>query len=127
MSEYGDTKNIDITGIDPAVILMMAHNNSRPLGMGFLQDRGPMSYETAKTITDEALSTGVDHNDVASFKGLGGRNKPGECHFDYVYGRPMKFSIKDNTIPDSWGYNRDNGSGALERIIEQARTYKKGQ
>jgi len=126
MSEYGSTKNIDITGIDPAVILMMAHNNSRPLGMGFLQDRGVMDYDRAKGIVDEALGTGVDHNDIAAHKGLFGRNKPGECHFDYVCGRPMKFSIKGDMIPDSWGYNRDNGSGALERIIEEARNYKVG-
>ena len=39
-------------------------------------------------------------------------------YFDYLYGRVMKIHLAGDEL-DTWGYNRDNGDGAAERIISQ--------
>lgn len=86
---------MDIKGLDKAVVLAALYNGSHQLGMGFLHKRGaePMSVEQAR----EELADGP--------------------YFDYLHGRVMKISLQGDEL-DTFLYNRDNGEGAAERIIE---------
>jgi hypothetical protein len=48
------------------------------------------------------------------------------AYFDYLKGRVMKVSLKDNEL-DPWGYDRDNGQGAALRVIERVRAQVRSQ
>lgn len=89
---------MDITGLDKAEILAALFNNSKQQGMGFLDSRGSnkMTVEHAR----EILET--------------------EDSFDYLYGRVMKIRLRGDEF-DPWLYDRDNGAGAAERVIEDLR------
>jgi hypothetical protein len=86
---------IDITGMDKAEILAALYNGSRPLGMGMLH------------FTPEDMGKNEAHellNETTSF--------------DYLKGRVMKISLKGDELYTGL-YNRDNGEGAAERIIQR--------
>lgn len=87
---------ISLVGLDKAAVLAALYNASRPLGMGFLQyDPAPMTVEDAKRIGPEQ-------------------------RFDYLKGRVMKIDLtKDDLYTDL--YNRDNGPGKAEKIVEELR------
>lgn len=87
---------MNISGLDKAKILAALYNGSQQQGLGFLNDSGrsPMTPE-------EALKE-FDNN-------LGFR-------FDYLRGRVMKVDLAGDDL-DTWLYNRDNGEGAAESII----------
>ena len=40
----------------------------------------------------------------------------GNNYFEYLNGKVMKLDLSDLSKVDTWGYNRDNGSGALEKV-----------
>ena len=40
--------------------------------------------------------------------------------FDYIMGRVMKIDLGKDDV-DTWGYNRDNGKDAAEKVIETLR------
>jgi hypothetical protein len=86
---------MDITGIDKAKILAALYNGSRQQGMGFMNQRG------ASGMTEEEAREELKLKD----------------HFDYLHGRVMKISLKGDELRTDL-YNRDNGDGAAERIIE---------
>jgi hypothetical protein len=90
---------IDIKGLDKAELLAALYNNSKPLGLGFLQaDPNPMTKEEAAQIIRE--------------EGLG---------FDYLKGRVMKLNLGGDTL-NPWGYDRDNGAGSAAKTVEGVRT-----
>jgi len=94
---------IDITGLDKAEVLAALFNGSKQQGMGFLDERcaADMTVEHAREILKES------------------------CDFDYLYGRVMKIAIAGNEI-DTWLYDRDNGKGHAEIIINDLRNKLKG-
>lgn len=89
---------IDITGLDKAEVLAALFNGSRQQGMGFLDLRGAteMTVDHAR----EILKTQHD--------------------FDYLYGRVMKISVSGDEL-NPWLFDRDNGEGAVEEIINDLR------
>lgn len=90
---------IDIKGLDKAELLAALYNNSKPLGMGFLQaNANPMGKAEAQAILDR-----------------------GETHFDYLNGRVMKIDLSSDTL-ETWGYDRDVGQGAAAKAVEQVRS-----
>lgn len=92
-----NTVNID--GIDKVDLLIALHGASQPLGLGFIQ---------------EATTGGVlDRTEV---EGWLTRSK----YFDYVQGRIVKCDLTGPEM-DVWGYDRDNGAGAAERVVEGLR------
>lgn len=104
------SEEINIVGIDKAELLAALYNNSRPMGMGFLQARdGIMTKEEAQ----KAIEVGDD-----SSRMFGKREELGTRHlyFDYLFGRPLKIDISGDTVRP-WGYDRDNGQGAVARIV----------
>lgn len=89
---------INISGLSKAKVLAALYNNSKPLGMGFLQfDPCEMSEEDAQSLLDG-----------------------GHMYFDFLKGRVMKVDLKTDEV-DPWGYDRGNGQGALEKIVNELR------
>lgn len=92
---------VDITGLDKARLLAALYGGARAQGMGFLQYvPGPMSIDEAR------------EHIAACF---GGRLK-----FDYLKGRVLKVNITGDTMNTAL-YNRDNGDGFAEYIVQQLR------
>lgn len=88
---------INIEGMDKAEVFAALYNGARPQGLGFLH------YDATPLTANEA------------------RNKYGvEGYHDYVSGRVMKVDLRGNEF-DSWGYNRDNGDNAAEKIVNALR------
>lgn len=102
-------KTVSIKGLNKAALLAAFYNASRPMGMGFLQAReGDMTLEYAQKLID-----GQDTGDYP-----GGRRET--LYFDYVHGRPLKIDLKDDEM-SVWGFDRDHGEGATERIVNKIR------
>lgn len=86
---------MNISYLSKAHVLAALYNGSRPLGMGMIQfDPKPMSVDEAQQILDT-----------------------GKTYFDYLKGRVMKIDLGGDEL-DTRLYNRDNGGGAAETIIE---------
>lgn len=97
---------VNIKGLDKAEVLAAAFNSSKQQGMGFCDTRG--GFDITK---DEAEKIIKERND--SHKNAG-------YNYDYLRGRVLKISIDEDEI-DPWGYDRDNGEGALERAVAPLR------
>lgn len=92
------SEEVDITGIEKSVLLAALFNASKPLGYGALHfNAKPMTAEEAQEIINEQ-----------GFR------------FDYLNGRVMKINISGDTV-NVWGYDRDNGTGAVKSIVEGLR------
>lgn len=92
---------MNIAGLDKAEVLAALYNGSRQQGMGILQTRGA-----------EGMTVEQAREELAS-------NERG--YFDYLHGRVMKISLRGDEL-DTALYNRDNGNGAAESIIEDLRS-----
>ena len=96
-----------------ALLLKCLHDNTRPVGMGFMQAR-EVTYDDCMVI-------------------VSGLNRRFE--FDYFYGRPLKVFLKevpgasgkfdDYTLVlyGAWLYDRDapGGKGSCQRAVDQAK------
>jgi hypothetical protein len=91
---------ISFEGLSRAEVLAGLYNAARPQGRGFLEyDSEPMTVEEAEEILKQ------------------------QSYFDYLKGRVMKISLLEGkTGFDEWLYDRDNGLGAAERVINELRT-----
>lgn len=88
---------VSIEGLDRAEVLAALYNASRPQGLGFLQyDAAPMTREEAVKLLAETT------------------------YFDYLKGRVMKIAVEGDAI-DPWGYDRDNGEGAVFAVLMELR------
>lgn len=96
-----DEQMVDIEGLSRAQVLAALFNASAPGGMGFLQaPSGP------KVMTEEHAEGWVHER----------------TSFDYLYGRPLKLNLMDDTEFDPRGFDRDNGGpGTAQRVIDQLR------
>ena len=89
---------VDIKGLDKAEVLAALYNHSKPQGLGFLQfDPKPMSIDEAEEILKQTTD------------------------FDYLKGRVMKINLSSDDGFEEWLYNRDNGDGAAQRVINELR------
>jgi hypothetical protein len=103
---------VSIKGIDKAALLAALYNHSRPMGMGIMQARrGDMTIEEARQQID------IGDDSKRMFGSRAGR----DLYFDYVWGRPLKIDISGDELRTAL-YNRDNGQGAAERIVEKLRS-----
>lgn len=70
---------IEVTEIDPRLLVQVAYSGSRPQGLGFLHARpGGLDEATLNAIIER------------SQKGT----RPGEISLDYLHGRSMKFDVR---------------------------------
>lgn len=87
-------EGISLVGLDKAAVLAALYNASKPQGMGFMHyDPKPMTTEEAAALLKQTT------------------------RFDYLQGRVMKIDLSGGTL-DPWGYDRDNGRGAVQRVID---------
>lgn len=103
--------SISIKGINKAELFAALYNSSRPLGLGFLH----YTPEDMTVKEAENYIKGEDGDDVGTAE-LTGRN----LYFDYVKGRVMKVDLEGDELRTDL-YNRDNGEGAAEDIVEKLR------
>ena len=93
---------IDIKGLDKAEVLLALYNHSKPLGLGWLQEMGKKreyTLEDARRDLEESSPY---------------------FYFDYLYGRVMKVDLSKDTF-DGWLYDRDNGEGEAQKVIDELR------
>jgi hypothetical protein len=99
---------VDISGLDKAALLAALYNHSQPAGMGWLQALpGDMTVEHAR----ELIDSGANPDYIRARDGI---------YFDYLYGRPLKIDLGGEVLR-TYGYNRDNGDEAAERIVADLR------
>ena len=91
---------ISLSGLDKAAVLAALYNASRVQGMGFL-------HYTPETMTREEAETLLEQF----------------TDFDYLHGRVMKIDLSEDTL-DPCLYDRDNGEGAAQGVIESLRRGK---
>ena len=90
---------VNTKGLRKSAVLAALYNASKPQGLGFLHfDPAPMTEEEAK----ELLQTST--------------------YFDYIKGRIMKVDLSNDDGFEEWLYDRDNGNGAAQRVINQLRS-----
>lgn len=94
--------HINIAGKSKSAVLRALFNHSRQQGLGFLNREGAadMTEEDASRIVSELVSSGQ------------------RLSVDYLRGRVLKVDLTDDTF-DPCLYDRDNGSGAAARAIEE--------
>ena len=84
-----------------AEVLCALYNNARCQGFGFLHfNPEDMTIEQA----EELLQTTTD--------------------FDYLYGRVLKVNLSNEEGFEEWLYDRDNGTGAAQRALDNYRATK---
>lgn len=118
--------SVNVGGLNAGDVLAALYNGSKAQGMGFMAfNPKPMTREQAV----ELLCQGGTSL-------FGGRGDKG-VYFDYLQGRVMKLTIPapqgstkesllSDLLPESasieeWGYDRDVGPGALQRVIDALR------
>ena len=88
---------MNITGLNKAAVLVALYNNAKVQGLGFLQATcKPMEEAEAAELLKE------------------------QSYFDYLHGRVMKIDMSGDEI-NTRLYNRDNGDGAAERVVDKLR------
>jgi len=86
---------MNISKLSKAKVLAALYNGSKVQGMGIFQAKpGAMSEAEAQKLLDS-----------------------GQTYFDYLHGKVMKIDLSGDEL-ETWLYNRDNGQGSAERIIE---------
>ena len=88
---------MDIAGLDKAELLRRLYNHAKPMGMGMLH------ADSAEMTREEAAGLLLHGS-----------------YFDYVKGRPLKVKLMGEDLSTGL-YNRDQGDGAAERIIQGMR------
>lgn len=89
---------VDIKGLNKAEVLAALYNNSKPLGLGFMHfDPMDMTVAEAEEILNQTT------------------------YFDYLKGRVMKVDLSSDDSFEEWLYDRDNGKGAAQRVIDSLR------
>lgn len=89
---------VNIKGLNKAEVLAALYNNSKPLGLGFLHfDEKDMTVAEAEELLKQTT------------------------YFDYLKGRVMKVDLSSDDGFDEWLYDRDNGNGSAQRVIEKLR------
>lgn len=91
---------IDTTGIPRYLVLKALYDNARPQGLGFLHYTPEPMTETE---AEQLLTL--------------------DTYFDYVHGRVLKVSLKHPYF-DEQLYDRDNGAGAAQKVIDALRRVK---
>lgn len=97
---------IDITGLDPAEVLLALYQGTTELGLGFTQARTDVTVDDAR----EVLTYGSPDPGLSA-----------PMRVDYMFGRPIKVSFGESGVIDLRLYDRDAGDGAGRRAIESLR------
>lgn len=88
---------INIKGIDKAELLVELYNRSRQQGFGMLQRARNLTVEDAREMLKEST------------------------YFDYLYGKVMKVDLSNDEELNEFLYDRDNGQGAAQAVVDEIR------
>jgi len=88
---------VDISGINKKVFLESLWENSKPA-----------SFFTSSGITPPPIDKGELEDSLKNGKA------------DYLSGRVIKMNFSGDTV-DPWGYDRDNGTGSVQKIVDEIR------
>lgn len=91
---------VNIKGLDKAELLVELYNHSHQQGMGMLQPKRDLSYEEAKQLLEKTT------------------------YFDYLYGKVLKVDLSKDEL-EEWLYDRDNGQGMVQSIVDKIMVKKK--
>lgn len=109
---------IDVSDIQPAVLLASLYNGASVFGAGIYQARpGQMTVEQAQKLID---GDDVETDYVGGEQKAAERKRTKSAYFDYLYGKPLKLRIDGKKL-NPWGYDRDHGQGAAQRIVDNIR------
>ena len=97
---------INIVNIDKAELLATLYNNSQSLGISGLFGKN------SSTMTKEEAQR---HLDISA----------PEYYFDYLEGRVMKINLSSDTEFNPILYDRDNGTGSAQRVVDILRNREK--
>ena len=86
---------MNIAHLDKGDGLAALYNNAKPQGLGCF-------FHTAQCMTKKEAQQML---------------REGQTYFDYVKGRVMKIDLSTDELETDL-YNRDNGKGAAEKVIE---------
>ena len=102
--------HIDVTDIDPRLLIQTAYMGSRPQGLGFLHHKpGGLSEDELSAIMERSENAASDYN-------------RGSIHIDYLNGRSMKFNVRFDRktgrryIDLDW---YDHGRSATEHLLRE--------
>ena len=90
--------DIDVSDIKPAALLAALYNRARAQGMGFFAAQPDMTEADAEAVLA----------------------KDPRGDFDYLHGRAMKVQIGEPVL-DAQLYDRDNGRGAAQSVVDALR------
>ena len=103
---------VSMEGLDRAAVLAALYNNSYSAGLGVL-------HYSATGMSVEEAAAELDRQESWLAERGGANDSP---YFDYLQGRVMKIEIpKDGKELNTWGYDRDNGEGAVAKVIAELR------
>lgn len=96
---------IDVTEIDPRLLVQVAYSGSRPQGLGYLHAKGG-------GLDEETLNAIIARSE--------GEYRKGEINLDYVHGRSMKFHVRFENgrryLDLDW---YDHGREATKRLLRE--------
>lgn len=105
-------EKIDIKGIDKAVLLKALWEGSKSLGLSFLG------------LPKQDISLKDFEREIVSLQELNKEYGGNKLYFDYLMGRVIKCDIGGDEL-DPRLYDRDNGAGSAQRIINQIKENNK--
>lgn len=88
---------INIKGLDKAKLLVELYNRSHQQGMGMFQRARNLTVEDARQLLEQST------------------------YFDYLYGKVMKVDLSSDEEFSEWLYDRDNGQGAAQEVVDKLR------
>ena len=89
--------SVDISGLDKDVLLQKLWENSKVAGFFAMHSVGAPEWDL------EAAKAELHQDGYA----------------DYIQGRVMKVNIYKSDEVDPWGYNRDNGAGEFQKVVDE--------
>lgn len=89
--------SVNYKGIDKAELLVGLYNGSHQQGFGALQPMHNLTVEEARELLEQTSS------------------------FDYLYGKVMKINLSDNEEFEERLYDRDNGYGQAQMVVNGIR------
>jgi hypothetical protein len=89
---------VNIKGLKKSTVLIALYNEAQVQGMGIF---APFQKQITEDEAEEMLKRST--------------------YFDYLNGRVMKIDLKSDEEFEEWLYDRDNGSGSAQRIIDELR------
>lgn len=107
-------QTIDISGIPKEELLLGLWRGSKMQGMSFMGYEGDLTITRCKVLvkscTKPCRKPDKNGNMVDSQM----------CYFDYLNGKVLKVDIGGDEL-DPWLYDRDNGNGTAERVVQMIR------